>query len=187
MKRFGIFLLIMLISVLIAGAFGILHDQITYSICPEYFTKFKFYQFGLVDVGNEATLPNPRLAVATVGFLATWWTGIFIGIGLGLTGQITNKTDTMFSTIIRAICRVLIVTIGTGIVGYFYARWHLVYTEVDWWFPPNLIHKTDFIIVGSIHNFSYLGGALGLIVGIGYMILRRPRSRRGKGSNPERI
>jgi hypothetical protein len=30
---------------LIAGAYGILHDQISYTISPEYFTKLKFEQF----------------------------------------------------------------------------------------------------------------------------------------------
>ena len=30
------------IGALIAGAYGILHDQITYAISPEYFTQFKF-------------------------------------------------------------------------------------------------------------------------------------------------
>jgi hypothetical protein len=36
---------------LLAGVYGILHDQLTYTISPEYNTKFKFYQFGLLDEG----------------------------------------------------------------------------------------------------------------------------------------
>ena len=30
---------------LIAGLYGVVHDQITYSMSPEYFTRLKFFQF----------------------------------------------------------------------------------------------------------------------------------------------
>jgi hypothetical protein len=36
-------------GVLIAGVYGILHDQITFTISPEYFTEFKSAQFPYVD------------------------------------------------------------------------------------------------------------------------------------------
>ena len=29
----------------LAGVYGIFHDQVTYAISPEYFTKLKFDQF----------------------------------------------------------------------------------------------------------------------------------------------
>jgi hypothetical protein len=34
---------------LVAGLFGIIHDEISYSVSNEYFTKFKFIQFRLLD------------------------------------------------------------------------------------------------------------------------------------------
>lgn len=52
MKKFLILILIILIAPIIGGLYGILHDQLTYTISPEYYTKFKFYQFGLMDLGN---------------------------------------------------------------------------------------------------------------------------------------
>src|SRR4026208_93064 len=75
---------IIVLSCVIAGLYGIIHDQLTYTISPEYYTKFKFYQFGLADEGDEAIFPSPRLWVSFVGFMATWWTGIPIAIILGL-------------------------------------------------------------------------------------------------------
>ena len=36
---------------LLAGLYGIGHDQLTYSISPEYFTKMKFEQFHYADFG----------------------------------------------------------------------------------------------------------------------------------------
>lgn len=46
------FLLIIFVSPFIAGLYGVLHDQLTYTIAPEYYTKFKFYQFGLWEEGQ---------------------------------------------------------------------------------------------------------------------------------------
>ncbi|MGB0763409.1 MAG: hypothetical protein ACPGO0_05625, partial [Acidimicrobiales bacterium] len=63
-------LVVCVAGALIAGLYGIIHDQITYTISPEYFTKLKFYQFEYVDFG----LPN-RAFVLFIGFLATWWVG----------------------------------------------------------------------------------------------------------------
>ena len=57
------------LATLLAGIYGSLHDQVTYSISSEYFTIFKFDQFGFQDWGNN----NPRLTTAIIGFLATWW------------------------------------------------------------------------------------------------------------------
>ncbi len=67
MKKFGILLLSILISVLVASIYGALHDQITYSISSEYFTVYKFDQFGFQEWGNN----TPRLTTALIGVLAS--------------------------------------------------------------------------------------------------------------------
>jgi hypothetical protein len=63
-----------LIGALVAGGYGIVHDEITYTISPEYFTRVKFKQFAIADFG----LPR-RIFVGEIGFLATWWVG-FIAV-----------------------------------------------------------------------------------------------------------
>src|SRR6186997_828491 len=62
------------VGALIAGAYGILHDQVTYTLSEEYFTKFKAEQFRWADLGWP-----PRVFVAEIGFLATWWVGFVAG------------------------------------------------------------------------------------------------------------
>ena len=37
---------------LVSGTYGILHDQITYRISEEYFSKLKFDQFRWADIGR---------------------------------------------------------------------------------------------------------------------------------------
>ena len=63
---------------LIAGTYGALHDQVTYSLSEAYFTKLKFHQFHYANFGLPA-----RGFVAVVGFLATWWVGVAAGWVLG--------------------------------------------------------------------------------------------------------
>ena len=166
------------ISICFAGLFGIIHDQITYSICNEYYTKFKFHQFGLTEISGEAILPNPRIAVAKVGFLATWWVGKYIGIAFGITGLIFNEYKVMMKAILKALGWTFCITIVTAAIGFLYGNYFTNVNTVNWWFPDNLIHKKDFVTVGTIHNFSYLGGALGLIFGIVYLIVKKIRKEK---------
>lgn len=173
MKKFLTLLLIITIAPLIGGLYGILHDQLTYTISPEYYTKFKFYQFGLVDTGNEAILPNPRVEVSVVGFLATWWMGIPIGLILGLVGLIHKDNIQMLNATMKAIVLTVIVTFATGLIGLIYGKFYLAETGVDWWLPENLIDIKNFIAVGSMHNFSYLGGLNGLIAGSIYIVSQK--------------
>ncbi|QKJ29424.1 hypothetical protein HQ865_06525 [Mucilaginibacter mali] len=169
MKKFKVLVITILFTPILAGLYGVLHDQFTYTISNEYFTKFKFVQFGLVDQG-KAILSNNRMVVAIVGFLATWWTGIFIGIGHGLTGLIHSNAKIMQRTIIKAIVLNMGIAAVTGLMGYCYGKLYLANTQVNWWFPDNLIDKKAFIAAGSMHNFSYLGGAIGLFAGIVYQL-----------------
>jgi hypothetical protein len=179
MKKFLILLLTIIISIALAGLFGILHDQITYSISHEYYTKFKFHQFGLTNKETEAIFPNPRIAVSKVGFMATWWVGKWIGIILGLTGLIFIDHKKMFNAIFNALLITFITTMLFSFAGFLYGKYQLAITGVDWWLPDNLIDRKNFIIVGSIHNFSYLGGASGLAIGAIYL-MRKNKIQRTK-------
>jgi hypothetical protein len=177
MKKFLILLLILFISPLIGGLYGIVHDQLTYTISPEYYTKFKFYQFGLMDTGNEAIFPNPRLEVSIVGFMATWWMGIPIGLVLGLVGLIHSSWKIMLKVTMKAILIVVAVAFLTGLIGLAYGHFLLskqpIQEFTNWYLPDNLIDFKNFIKVGSMHNFSYLGGLTGLIAGIVYSVKQK--------------
>ncbi|HEY6172439.1 MAG TPA: hypothetical protein VIX80_09295, partial [Candidatus Kapabacteria bacterium] len=102
--------------------YGIIHDQLTYSISPEYYTKFKFFQFGLLDSGKEAQFSNPRIQVSVVGFMATWWMGLPVGLILGLVGLIHTDRKQMFRATMMAICIAIVVAFATGLIGLAYGR-----------------------------------------------------------------
>src|SRR5262245_32181747 len=72
---------IAMLGAVIAGPYGAVHDQISYAISPEYFTKLKFRQFSYANFGWP-----PQLFAAEVGFLATWWVGLLAGWFLARAG-----------------------------------------------------------------------------------------------------
>lgn len=164
MKQVLNFILITIISILLAGVYGVLHDQITFTISPEYYTLFKFPQFGI-----EGLQLNTRIKVGIVGFLATWWVGLFLGIVYGLISLFLDPEKVLKVTI-RSILINLCVTILFGIVGYLYAFLFLSPENTNWYIPNKTKDIHNFIHVGSIHNFGYIGGISGLLIGVVYQI-----------------
>jgi len=77
------FIVIVVISIIIGCLYGILNDQLTFSISNEYYTKFKFNQFGLISEKTEYSIIKPRILVTITGIIATWWVGLIFGITLG--------------------------------------------------------------------------------------------------------
>jgi hypothetical protein len=169
MKKLSLLLLTVVLSALLAGVYGILHDQLTYSISHEYFTKFKYAQFGF----ESAWFGGDRPTVVVIGFLATWWVGACIGTGLGLLGLLFSSVAAMRSALGRAIGLVYCTAIVAGGAGFLYGKYYLVDAGVDWWLPADLLDKNAFITVGSMHNFSYAGGLLGLLIGALYLLKAR--------------
>ncbi len=161
-----------LFGVLVAGIYGALHDQISYSISPEYFKKMKFQQFAHANFGWP-----PRVFAAEVGFLASWWVGMIAGWIIGRIGY-------GFLPIERATKRVLnafAILIGTAIIcgiigvllGYFQTQGSGIDDWQDWREELKLEHTREFAIVAYLHGWSYLGAIFGLIAAIVYLILNR--------------
>ncbi len=183
MNKLIALILILIIAPFLGGIYGIIHDQVTYSISNEYYTKFKFIQFGLNNWGlgrnigtlntPELQLQNPRLGAAIVGFLATWWVGMIIGVVLGLVGLIHKNGTKMFRVTIKAFLITIVIGLIIGLIGLIYGKLILANSSLNWHFPANLKNKANFIMVGSMHNFSYIGGLIGLIVSIIYSIKRK--------------
>lgn len=187
MNKFLTFLFILMIAPLIGGIYGVIHDQLTYTISPEYYTKFKFIQFGIyrwdsaenigTETQREIKLKYPRLGATVVGFMATWWVGLFIGIVLGLLGLIHRNARCMFQITFKAFLITILVALATGLVGLFYGFYFISDTPNYWYLPEHIVYRKNFIAVGSMHNFSYLGGLLGLLVALVYSISQKITKR----------
>ena len=180
MLKFLAFLIIIIIAPIIGGLYGIFHDQFTYTISHEYFTKFKFYQFELMTTGNEAIFSNPRTQVAIIGWRATWWMGIPIGLILGFEGFGNIDAKSMLRITVKSLFLNVLVVFIIGLIGLAYGYFVLSKQPLSdfesWYIPTNVIDSRTFINVSAMHNFSYVGGVIGLIVAIVYSTILRRKS-----------
>ena len=143
---------------LIAGIFGILHDQITYTISPEYFTRMKFDQFRAADFGFPA-----RVFVAEIGFLATWWVGLIAAWFLARIAL--PKFESPGKRVLMAMAAIVGITIVFGVAGYFIGP-SLFGNRPGWSEALDSMGVTDttaFKRVAAIHLGSYAGAFLGWV------------------------
>lgn len=146
---------------LAAGLYGILHDQVTYTLSPEYFTRFKFDQFEYADLnlGNRAF-------AGTIGFLATYWIGLMAGWVFGRLSIHSPGTQPEPIRVMLAFAMMLGTCIVFGFAGYIYGTltWERSVEAWSDWAGGFLVEDVGaFARVGHIHNMSYVGGVIGSI------------------------
>ena len=164
-KKIGLLILIVIISTILASIYGIFHNQISYSISNEYFTKFKLEQFGFVAYPDTIIM-----TIGVVGFLSTWWFGLLIGLINGIVGLFQPTAKIMWKSAFGAIIRTLLIAIGFGVVGILVGKFIISNLNTNWNLPADLTDRKSFLTAGTMHNFSYLGGIVGLIYGIIYQL-----------------
>jgi hypothetical protein len=152
----------------VAGIYGAAHDEITYAISEEYFTRVKFEQFHFADLG----LP-PRVFVAEIGFLASWWAGFFAGWFLARVAVPRHAPAVAARYTFRGGVMVLLGAVAGGITGgalgvlrglsESLGGWRAIAAEYQ-------IEQLDrFITAAYIHNGSYLGCLVGLVAALVYV------------------
>jgi hypothetical protein len=181
-RKAAVLLVALLSMPLVAGLYGALHDQLSFGIAPEYFTRFKYHQFGF----EPGWFGGHRPTVAVIGFLATWWVGAFIGLFLGGTALPQPDARSMRRAIMRGMVITLCVAALCALAGLAYGWFFLGGPPQGWFLPANVSDTHAFLAVGSMHNASYGGGVLGLIIALTDMEWRRnkrkaPRSGKQRG------
>jgi hypothetical protein len=153
----------LVLSILIAGLYGIVHDQFSYSISNEYFTKFKFIQFGM---GDARYMQFPRVFVAQVGWMSTWWVGLFFTIVVLIFTKKSIHLPNYKKQFLKTIFSILIIAFGIGCIGLMIGYFFLYKSKGIFIVPKDIINIQNFIAVGNLHNFGYLGGVVGLIMNV---------------------
>lgn len=159
---------IALLGAVVAGCYGALHDQISYAISPEYFTKLKFRQFSYADFGWP-----PQLFASVIGFLATWWVGLFAGWFVARGGLVEIPPRERRRHTLRTFAIVLITAALGGFIG---AGLGVVMTRdgdlsgwAHWQHALRLEDPRSFVIVAYLHGAGYIGALIGLILAIVYV------------------
>jgi hypothetical protein len=165
-----------LVGAIVAGGYGAAHDQVSYAISPEYFTKLKFHQFAYADFGGP-----PRAFAAVVGFLATWWVGMFAGWIVSRAGLAELPPERRRACTVKAFAIVLTVAALVGAAGVLVG---VVRTRDDlsgwseWRQVLGIEDLRAFAVVAHLHMAGYLGALAGLILAVVYVrcCLARTRS-----------
>lgn len=172
MTRFGklpVLVLLLALAALAAAVFGALHNQLSYTVGPTYFTALKFDQFGI------APDTAPRLGAAQVGVMASWWMGLLVALPAFLYGFVAvPRTETYLAAGIGAIGLVLVLVTLAALLGLVGGIASEATGILDGYLTlPDGPSRADFLRAGFMHDASYAAGALGLPVAFWPMLRAR--------------
>ncbi|MEX0702194.1 MAG: hypothetical protein WD069_08870 [Planctomycetales bacterium] len=181
---------IVLLSVLAAVVYGVLHDQVTARVCVEYFTVYHPPLF---------RTESPTLLGLVWGVVATWWVGLPLGLVLTAAARVGSAPRRTARDLARPVALLLmgvaLAALIAGTSGYVAARAGAA-------LPPEWIRArlpeplhARFVADWWAHRTSYACGALGGL-GLALVIIwrrvqestavrrgeRPPRAPRGCGS-----
>jgi len=153
------------LGALVAGLYGVVHDEITYSISPEYFTRLKFLQFRCADFG----LPS-RVFVAEIGFLATWWVGFIAGWFLARVAVPSFPPAEARPLCFQGFAIILVCAAVASVVGFVLGLLRGPNADLSAWqgfaSTRGVVDLPSFVRVAYIHNAGYLGGLVGLVIAL---------------------
>lgn len=103
----------MLVCILSAVIYGILHDQVTARVCVEYFTIGHPPIFGT---------ESPTLLGIGWGIVATWWVGLLLGVPLAFAARAGLRPKRDVRSLLKPI-GVLLLIMGAsaavlGVIGF---------------------------------------------------------------------
>jgi hypothetical protein len=162
MYRNIVYLFLLFAAPVLAALYGFVHDQFTYTICPEFFTKFRFLNYELPE------LWHPRTSAGVIGILNSWKLGIPLGIVLTLAGYFHKEvTSTLKHTLITYLF-VFVFVATMAFVGYSVDISTLVQSTN---YPEGLEDKLNYLRVLNMNNYATSGAVLGMFIGVIYHIV----------------
>lgn len=166
---------IVVLCIVAAILYGILHDQVTARVCVEYFT-----------IGHPPIFhtDDPTLLAFGWGVIATWWMGLILSVPAVLVCRVGSWPKLDAADLVRPIGVLLIVmacaSLLAGIAGYFLAKAGAVQLMGSLaWSVPRERHIV-FLADGAAHLAAYGVGFFGGLVLCGWVVVwRRRRNKAG--------
>jgi hypothetical protein len=169
---------IVLVCVIAAVLYGVVHDQITVRICLEYFTVFHPRVF---------VTQSPTLLAVGWGIIATWWMGAFLGVLLAFAARAGSYPKLSAINLLKPIGKLLGLMAGSavfaGLLGFVLARQDIVSPPP--WVSLSLSQGAHarFMADWWTHNASY---AVAFFGGIALCVLQyRRRIKVGRNRRTE--
>ncbi|MFK7970823.1 MAG: hypothetical protein AB8F95_10670 [Bacteroidia bacterium] len=147
---------IILVSIVLAVIYGILHDLVTANIAIEYFT-----------VGHPKILESesPFHMALLWGVIATWWVGLILGVLLAIAARFGARPklglSDVFNPMVKLLVVMALVATVAGIIGYFLAKGEVIYLVGKYANRIDADRHHLFLTAGWAHNASYIAGLIG--------------------------
>lgn len=167
MNRILIFLGLASLGTILSCVYGVLHDQITYTISPEFYHLIRFPKY-------EIPLEAGRWGVVRVAIINTWSIGLLVSVVVAFAGLIHSNNPKIIRYTLNAFALAMSVAIFMSLVGYAFGRFNQNQMSK---LADHIIGKENFLIVQTIHNFTYIGSLLGMLGAIYFQFFRRKRNR----------
>ncbi len=171
MTRLFSFCLLLIGACFLAGAYGALHNQISFTVGPDYFYHLKFQQFNIPD-GTA-----PRIGAALVGWEASWWMGIVLGMPIGFLVQfmpdLRAQRNVFFLACLMCVTSALAMGVGSLLIEWPPENFEFMII------PEAAENPEGYLRAAIMHSFSYLGGLIGGAVALLTTSFLLWRARRG--------
>ena len=162
---------IVLLCVLAAILYGIVHDQITARVCVEYFT-----------IGHPRVFAtdDPTLLGIGWGVLATWWVGLLLGVALAVAARAGSRPKLVPSQLVRPMAMMLVIVgalaLFAGLAGHWLAERGRVRLLEPLASRVPLQKHVALVTALWAHSASYVGGFVGGAVLCGRVLKQRRRA-----------
>lgn len=160
MRKLAFFPVLLITACVVAAAYGAVHNQITYTVSPEFFD----YHYSKFRIPADL---RDRTGATLIGVLGTWWMGLVIGVPVFLLALILPGWKAYLKHSLFALVLVVSTAWAIGLVTLTVTRYALEHDEYDQ--------------VWAMHDFGYAGGGVGLLVAVAYLIVVRVRMRPTSG------
>ena len=162
--RTFIIVALLILAPMMASLYGFIHDQITFSISEEFFTKFRFKDYDMPYSWH------PRAKAGMIGILNAWQAGIPFGLILTMVGRIhQNNNKLLFYTFYAYLLTFFFSFLFSMIAVYLPEASDMAAIRKN--LPDNILDPAAFQRVETINNYGYIGGIIGMLMGISLHIL----------------
>lgn len=159
--------------IVILTLYGMIQDQISARLCPEYFTVAHQPIPGLTE---------PTLLGVAWGFLGAWWGGMLLGMALGLTTTLGSRPPlTVRDTLPGMGCLILgvaAVSLIAGMAAYTTGDLTGIQLAEPWASAIPAERHLSFLVVACAHFGTYTSA----ILGSGVLCVWAARLRRRKAA-----
>jgi len=164
---------IVLLALLAAVCYGVLHDQVTVRVCVEYFT-----------VGHPPVFAanDPTLLALGWGAVAAWWVGGLLGVPLALCARLGSRPKLTAGQLLVPIgvqlAAVAAFALAAGIAGYAAAKMGAVVLIGEW--AARVPRERHVVFIADLwaHGAAYASAAITGLAVCGQTWARRGRLAR---------